>query len=132
MPKNWLLLDSGSTISSVCNKDLLHNIVQVSEPVLLFTNGGSQDYSERGTLIINFEAYFNPKSMTNILSLSEISDICCITMDTSSSPSITVHLDDDKCLVFSKFCSGLYYYDIDSGLGTASKPKENITNYTLF
>ena len=54
VPKNWLLLDSGSTISSVCNKDLLHNIVKVHEPVRVFTNGGSQDYSERGTLnIIN-------------------------------------------------------------------------------
>ena len=69
--------------------------------------------------------------MVNILSLSEISDIYRITMDTSSSPSITVHLDDDKCLVFSKCGSGLYYYDIDSGLDTTSKPKENATNYSF-
>ena len=76
VPKNWLLLDSGSMISSVYNADLLSDIISIGDPVKIFTNGGSQDYHQRGTLkMLDFKAYFNPTSMANILSLSEISDV---------------------------------------------------------
>ena len=44
VPENWLLLDSGSTVSSVCNSALIQNIVPIDEPVRVFTNVGSQDY----------------------------------------------------------------------------------------
>ena len=109
--------------------------MKVTDPVRVFTNGGSQDYSERGTLnIINFDAYFNPTSMANILSLSEISETYRITMDTSASPSITVHLHDGTSLVFSKCGSGLYYYDIESAepvTPSNGKSNEQVTNYSF-
>ena len=134
VPKHWLLLDSRSTISSICNPDLLKDIVTIDEPVRVFTNGGSQDYHERDTLkLMDFQAYFNPSSMANILSLSEIADMYRITMDTKASPSITVHISGDNKLAFMKCGSRLYFYDI----GTSHDDNKNssinnkVTNYSF-
>lgn len=41
VPQDWLLLDSGSTISSICNPDLIHSIQDTYPPVTVYTNGGS-------------------------------------------------------------------------------------------
>ena len=53
-----------------------------------------------------------------------------ITMDTSASPSITVHLDNGNRLVFSKRGSGLYYYDTDSESDSNGKPSMLQTNHS--
>lgn len=127
VPAHWLLLDSGSTVSSICNVDLVQDIAPVKDPVRVFTNGGSQEYLQRGRLkLFDFQVYFNDASMANILSLSEVANVYRITMDTSTSPSITVHLTDDKQLVFTQCGSGLYYYDT-----TEDKIKSKVTNYSF-
>ena len=99
-------------ISSVCNAHLLSDIISIEDPAKVFTIGESQDYHQRGTLkLLDFQVYFNPTSIANILSLSEISDVYRITMDTSALPPITVHINDTDNIVFSKCGSRLYYFD---------------------
>ena len=75
VPNTWILLDSASTISSMCNRNLIENIRDVPEndQVRAWTNGGHLDFSQKCDLkTFRFEAYFNKNGITNILSLAEI------------------------------------------------------------
>ena len=75
VPKSWILLDSGSTISSVCNAAIITNIRTVPEPVRVYTKGGSQDYTQEYDLkAFPFTVFFNPNFVANILSLSDVTD----------------------------------------------------------
>ena len=74
--------------------------MSIDEPVRVFINRGSRDYTQRGKLkILDFAAYFNPSSMVNTLSLSKLPNTYRITMDTGASPTITVHLNENNKLV---------------------------------
>ena len=111
IPRNWILLDSGSTISSVCNKDLISNAKPVT-PLTVYTNGGSQTYSVTGTLnVIPLEVYYDGSSIANILSLSEICKNFRVTMDSDTEHAITVHLTNTHLMKFTRCSSGLYFYD---------------------
>ena len=67
IPRNWILLDSGSTISSVCNKDLISNVKPVTIPLTVYTNGVIQTYSFTGTLnVFLLEVYYDGSSIANI------------------------------------------------------------------
>ena len=114
IPKSWLLLDSGSTISSVCNRNLLSNLEFCTEPLKVHCNGGSCIYKESGTLnILPIRAYYSPKSIANVLSLAEVAASYRVTMDTDNNNSIFVHTDDD-ILEFRSCKNGLFYLDIDN------------------
>ena len=72
--------------------------------------------------------HFNPKSLANILSLSDVANLpeARITMDTALDRSILLHYDTQ---VF-KFCEcddGLYYYDTSS----VNHSNPLLTNYSL-
>ena len=127
VPSHWILFDSGSTVSFICNPSLVQDLVDVDEPVRGFSNGGSQDYIQRGKLkLFDFPMHFNDASMANILSLSEVANTYRTTMDTNFSPSIIVHLPKDQQLVFTQCGSGLYYFDT-----TEAKTKFAVTNYSF-
>jgi hypothetical protein len=65
------------------NINLLSNLRKSEEVMCVFTNGGSQDYSDIGTLtLFPFNVYYNPRSLANILSLAEVSEMFRVTMDT--------------------------------------------------
>ena len=50
----------------------------------VYTNGGSQDYTEFGTLkFFPFDVFYNPTSMANILALKDVANKFKITMDTT-------------------------------------------------
>ena len=131
VPAHWMLPDSGFTVSSVCNSALIQDIVPIDEPVWVFIDGGSQDYVEKGTLkLFDFPVYFNGRSMANILSLSEVASIYRVTMDTSASSNIVVHLPHDDILVFEKCGSGLYYFDTTT-MDVEAKAKGPVTHYSF-
>ena len=77
------------------------------------------DYSESGVVFVlpRLDAFYNPDSLANILSLSEISQYYRVIMDTEESNSITVFISATHCLTLSKIGQGLYTYD------TAGRPK---------
>ena len=77
------------------------------------------DYTESGVVSVlpSLDAFYNPDSLANILSLSEISQYYRVTMDTKESNSITVFISATHCLPFLKIRQGLYAYD------TAGSPK---------
>ena len=105
IPNEWLLLDSGSTISSIRNKDLMFDVQPLEKPLRVYSNGGHLDYGYDGSLrLMPLRVYFDRKCMANILSLSEVASKFRVTMDTSVGSSICVHINDDK--VVATLCGG--------------------------
>jgi len=94
VPKHWLILDSGSTTSTIMNRDLIKDRYSMNDAIRVFSDGSHQDYSEKGTLtVFPFEVYDNPNSLANILSLSEVSERYRVIMDTDKEPAMVVHLN---------------------------------------
>ncbi len=76
------------------------------------SNGGHQDYSKKGNLtVFPFEVYYNPSSLANIISLSEVSERYRETIDTDKKPAMVAHLNANVSHKFMKYGSGLYYLD---------------------
>ena len=48
--RNWLLLDSGSTLSVICNEELLEGIHKVNEAIRVRCNAGKKIVNEKGFL----------------------------------------------------------------------------------
>ena len=73
IPDHYVLLDSGSTVSIFCNAAMLTDIHEVDEPLYLKTNGGGEQVSyQMGTVKNLGKVWYNPDSITNILSLSQV------------------------------------------------------------
>ena len=82
----WILLDSCSTLSCVCNPTLITNVRLCDDDELMtvYTNGGQIEYNQVGTLaILPFNVYFHERLMANILSLKDVSKKFRVTMDTT-------------------------------------------------
>ena len=45
IPIGWVLLDSGSTVSSICNNEIVDNIWDSNVTTTVHVNGGSKDYT---------------------------------------------------------------------------------------
>jgi hypothetical protein len=112
LPSSTIILDTGSTFNSFFNRQLLAN-VQVCEGIRAYSNGGYMDYEEGGVVSVlpALNAYYNPDSLANILSLSEVSQYYRVTMDTEQSHSMTVFISGTHCITFDKVGRGLYAYN---------------------
>ena len=68
---SWLLIDAGSTFNSICNHQLLRNL----SPCLTIqqlSKRGTLKYTQCGSLdlLTGLEVYYNPQSISNLLSVS--------------------------------------------------------------
>ena len=114
--KEWMLLDSQSTVHIFRNKELLQDIYQVQEGygVRCYCNGGYQDTNQRGTLPGVGKVWYNEESLANILSFAKISDKYCITIDTDREQAFLVYVGQ-SVMRFKRSRMGLYYHDIRWG-----------------
>jgi len=125
--RNSILLDTGSNCSVFNNKEYLINIRKSTNKLRAFTNGGHQDSDMIGCLPHFFDVWYNPESLMNILSFSEVANKYKITMDSSQSDTIKVHLNaEGKCWKFSKVDSGLYLLNSNSD----KYNNASVTNYS--
>ena len=106
----WILLDSQSTISVFNNPTMLSNIRPSQQTLRAITNGGHQDSNMIGDFRNLGVVWYNPSSIANILSLSEVRKICRVTLDTSVENSMCVHRLDGSIMKFLEHVSGLYVY----------------------
>ena len=113
---NWILLDSESTVCVFRNRKFLTNIGESSDGEVLkvYTNGGSQESTQVGTLEGFGEVWYNPKSLANILSMAAVRRRFRITMDTQADAAMYIHLPSGEKLRFAEGPSGLYYYNVNN------------------
>ena len=119
---SWILLDSQSTMSVFNNHSFLTNIHPAQHPIEVITNGGSQTSTHIGTfhgLGVPCPAWYNPASIANILSLTAIRKLCPVTMDSTRSPSISVHRPDGTVMSFHEHPSGLYIHSLQRHFSNA-------------
>ena len=128
--KNWILLDTCSTVSVFCNSSLVHNI-QTCKPgagLTVVTNGGAQTYDHKAKFnFLPMNVHFNVHSIANILSLSDVANLpdTKITMDTSKAKEMYLH-HKDRVYTFKECVDGLYYWDTSS-----TKPKSSFSHYSF-
>jgi hypothetical protein len=116
---------------------MVTNIRVSPQEVCARTNGGEQvsthiaDFKNLGTV------WYNPKSIANILSLSEVRKKCRVTMDTSSESAMVVHRTDGSTMKFTEHSDGLYFFDTclqttDLSIGKFSFVKTVAQNKSIF
>jgi hypothetical protein len=137
IPSSWILLDSQSNISVFNNQQMVTNIRLSPQEICARTNGGEQT----STHIADFKnlgvVWYNPNSIANILSLSDVRKKCRVTMDTSQETSMVVHRADGTTMKFMEHTDGLYFFDShiqtdDTSLGKFSFLETVTRNKSLF
>ena len=114
LPKEWLLLDSCSTVDIVSNIDLLTDVHTVDTPTWVRCNAGRVQLRQQGYLgDYPHPVWYNPKGVANILSLNNVTNHYRVTMDTSYSKELIVHRHDGSTIVFSPSRNGLYKHELN-------------------
>ena len=111
IPKEWVLLDSQSTVSVFNNAKYLTNIRNADRELKVILNGGTQVSNQIGDIQNFGTVWYNPRSLANILSLAEVRKNNRVTMDTAEEAAMIVHRQDGSEMKFIEFKTGLYYYD---------------------
>ena len=131
----WILLDTCSTASVCCNRELVRDVRDCNEDEILeiVTNGGKQVYHQLAVLKeLPIHVYFKSDSLTNIVSLRDVGNIpnVVITMDSSKERAITVKMWPCKEFKFLECPDGLYHYDTSIVCENLSKTKSALTSYS--
>lgn len=132
IPPTWVLLDTCSSTTTFCNRDLFKDIRDATsdEMVLLFSDAGSQIYDKIGKIkFLPMEAMYNPKGIANVISLKDISSLpgVVVKMDTAVTSSITVSVPELGDLVFQRSKDGLHFLDVAGHNGI----KETLSGYSF-
>ena len=109
IPKEWILLDSQSTISIFSNCHLLKNIHKSDGWIHIHCNAGIT----RKNLVGDFSGYgtvwYHPDGIANILSLAEVCRQFHVTYDSSKHNEFIIHKPDGSTKQFIQSERGLYY-----------------------
>ncbi len=118
--RNHLLLDNQSSVHIMCNPDFVNDIRELSQSMILKSNGGSLPINE----VADFEGFkretwFLRNAMTNIPSFSLVKSEYNITYD---GDTFIIHraAKGYSDMVFKPHKSGLHVYDPDDPRGLAS------------
>jgi hypothetical protein len=89
--RNWILLDSQSSVDLFCNPELVENIQESGETLLLATNAGDLMTKMKATVPEYGEVWFDQNAMTNVFSLASMEDKFRVTYDSSTESAFIVH-----------------------------------------
>jgi hypothetical protein len=132
--KNWVLLDSQSTVDQITNPEFLSNIRKAKKPATVHCNTGST-YSnlegEFGTLTVKH----NPRNIANVLSLHKTKDCHRVTYDSWDRGGVFQVHTQDGIVEFKPCERGLHYHDMSNdesniGLMLVNTVRENFEGYT--
>ena len=91
IPKEWILLDSQSTVSIFSNRRLLMNIRKSDGWMHIHCNAGITRTNLIGDLSGYGTVWYHPDSIANILSLAEVCKQFHVTYDSSQQNEFVVH-----------------------------------------
>jgi hypothetical protein len=119
--KNLILLDSDSTDTVFCNPDYVSNIRESDDPLSISTNGGVMKSHQKCDIPHIKNVWYNENSMTNIISMKDMTDKFQVTMDSRKERALLVHMPN-KIVRFKQFSNGLYAMDPSDDQSFVTKP----------
>ena len=108
--RELILLDSDSTDTVFCNPKYVSNVRQSDEPLSISTNGGLMKSHMKCDIPYIDDVWYNEDSITNIISLKDMTNKFRVTMDSKEELALLVHMPD-KIVKFKQFANGLYAMD---------------------
>ncbi len=132
--KNWVLLDSQSTVNQIANPAFLSNIRKAKKPATVHCNAGSTYSSlegECGTLTVKH----NPRSIANVLSLHQAKDRHRVMYDSWDHRGVFQVHTQDGIVEFKPCERGLHYHNMSDdesniGLMLVNTVTGNFEGYT--
>ena len=108
--KDWIILDSGSTMSLFYNPELVEDIRDANKEIAISTNAGVQITKNIATVPEFGDVWFDKNAIANIFSLAELSKRHKVTYDSEREDAFIVHTENGA-VKFKKSKKGLYYYE---------------------
>ena len=131
IPKDWILLDSQSTVSSFSNHRLLKNIHKSYRWMHIHCNAGITRTNLMGEFSRYGTVWYLPDGIANILSLAEVCRQFHVTYDSSKQNEFVVHNPDGSIKCFIQSERGLYYLDTSmKGVTLINTVDDNKSRYT--
>ena len=113
IPKQWIILDSASSIDLFVNPELLTGIQRAVEPMQIISNAGSVNIRLTGSLEGYPETvWYHPQGAANVLSLRNVTKHFRVTLDSQRNNCLYVHVGHGIKIPFQQSTSGLYYYEM--------------------
>jgi hypothetical protein len=132
IPASWMLLDNQSTVDLFCNRKLLVNLRPSSTRMNVRCNGGQRTTTMVGDLPGYGTVWYNPKSITNILSLKRVAEKYHVAFDSKGGGSFIVTKPDGTVFELKQSPGGLYFLDRNHKetvlVNTVANNKTNYTN----
>ncbi len=132
--KNWLLLDSQSTVDQIVNPAMLKNIRKATSTVTVHCNAGSTSTNLEGDLG-SVTVKHNPHGIANVVSLHKTKQHHRVTYDSWDRGSVFQVHTDGGIVEFKPSRRGLHYHDVSDpssnvGLMLINTVRENFKGYT--
>ena len=106
--RNWILLDSQSTVDIFCNGNLQENVHKSNDSIVLYTNTREMLVNMKGKLKGYGMVWFDNRAMVDNLRLHNMKKKYRVTYDSWSGDKFIVHKPDKEIwFIYSK--NGLYF-----------------------
>ena len=109
LPVDLLVVDSGSTVMSIANGDLLHDIFEAPQPIHVRCNAGMRTIRKMGYLGDFPEpVWYDEDGIVNLISLYILQQYYWVVYDNREEDVFRVQLHDGRTLRFEPTEKGLY------------------------
>ena len=129
--RNALMLDTGTTSTMICNRDLVTDVKISDQGIFMNSNFGGKEIKLRGTLkaIPNHRVWIHEDGSANVLSQSELEKLCdCVV---TYEPGIfRVTTPAGKIIEFKRNFQGLFLYWPRKGRSDLATVRGNIEGFT--
>ena len=116
--KDWVLLNSQSTIDLFCNALLLINICKVSPHLKIFCNTGKTTTNMVGDLPEYCKVWYYANGIANIISLNQVAERFHVTYNNHEENCFVVWKENRLPRRFMPIKRGLYYCNLKEVDGT--------------
>ena len=105
----WVLLDSESTDHIFCNRSTY------GQPLMgIFSDYTHLEVHWNPITEANFNVWYNPNCLANVLSLALVIEQFRVTMDTNVVNGFNIRISDSHIIQFTKAIPGLYLYNVSN------------------